>query len=234
MTGSGPDEAWRRRSRSSAGALWRWPTGCSGRGRTPRMRCRRHGCGWGAKTRQAIDNLAGWLTTVVGRVCIDMLRSRKAKPEASYDDRLPDMVVTPTAATSKATSAINGPDSWPPRYVLSGGSCSVPPGPPRSHRQALNGTPWKVPTVLVVYQIPALRHGQHPLHACPNSKIGCPDLPPTLLPQCARVAPTAPPSVSVPPQGNQPRVWWKDDRVQRRHAVPPGIAWFVRVQRRRP
>jgi RNA polymerase sigma-70 factor (ECF subfamily) len=42
----------------------------------------------------AIDNLAGWLTTVVGRVCIDVLRSRKAKPEASYDDRLPELVVT--------------------------------------------------------------------------------------------------------------------------------------------
>jgi RNA polymerase sigma factor (sigma-70 family) len=43
----------------------------------------------------AIENLAGWLTTVVGRVCIDMLRSRKTKPEALYDDeRLPDFVVT--------------------------------------------------------------------------------------------------------------------------------------------
>ena len=28
----------------------------------------------------AIDNLGGWLTTVVGRVCIDVLRSRKARP----------------------------------------------------------------------------------------------------------------------------------------------------------
>ncbi|MGH3486573.1 MAG: sigma-70 family RNA polymerase sigma factor [Actinopolymorphaceae bacterium] len=42
----------------------------------------------------AIDNLAGWLTTVVGRVCIDVLRSRKARPETSYDDRLPELVVT--------------------------------------------------------------------------------------------------------------------------------------------
>ena len=41
-----------------------------------------------------IDNLAGWLTTVVGRVCIDMLRSRKARPETPYDDQLPDLVVT--------------------------------------------------------------------------------------------------------------------------------------------
>jgi RNA polymerase sigma factor (sigma-70 family) len=42
----------------------------------------------------AIDNLAGWLTTVVGRVCIDVLRSRKARPESSYDERLPELVVT--------------------------------------------------------------------------------------------------------------------------------------------
>ena len=42
----------------------------------------------------SIDNLAGWLTTVVGRVCIDMLRSRKTRPEASYQDDLPDFAVT--------------------------------------------------------------------------------------------------------------------------------------------
>ncbi len=42
----------------------------------------------------AIDNLGGWLTTVVGRVCIDVLRSRKTRPEMSYDERLPDLVVT--------------------------------------------------------------------------------------------------------------------------------------------
>ncbi|GAA2471962.1 sigma-70 family RNA polymerase sigma factor [Winogradskya humida] len=41
-----------------------------------------------------VDNLAGWLTTVVGRICIDMLRSRKARPEVSYEDRLPEFVVT--------------------------------------------------------------------------------------------------------------------------------------------
>ncbi|OKK02588.1 RNA polymerase subunit sigma-70 [Streptomyces sp. CB03234] len=42
----------------------------------------------------AIDNLAGWLTTVVGRVCIDVLRSRKTRPELSYDNQLPELVVT--------------------------------------------------------------------------------------------------------------------------------------------
>ncbi|AXB44473.1 sigma-70 family RNA polymerase sigma factor [Amycolatopsis albispora] len=33
-----------------------------------------------------IDNLGGWLTTVVGRVCIDVLRSRKIRPEAPEDE----------------------------------------------------------------------------------------------------------------------------------------------------
>jgi len=28
-----------------------------------------------------VENLRGWLTTVVARVCLDMLRSRKARPE---------------------------------------------------------------------------------------------------------------------------------------------------------
>ncbi|MFF0445222.1 sigma-70 family RNA polymerase sigma factor [Streptomyces sp. NPDC004609] len=43
---------------------------------------------------ETIHNLAGWLTTVVGRISLDVLRSRQAHPEASYDDRLPELVVT--------------------------------------------------------------------------------------------------------------------------------------------
>ncbi|MFH8686655.1 sigma-70 family RNA polymerase sigma factor [Streptomyces anulatus] len=42
----------------------------------------------------AIHNLAGWLTTVVGRISLDVLRSRQARPESSYDDRLSELVVT--------------------------------------------------------------------------------------------------------------------------------------------
>lgn len=33
-----------------------------------------------------IANLGGWLTTVVGRVCLDMLRTRKSRREDSLDD----------------------------------------------------------------------------------------------------------------------------------------------------
>jgi RNA polymerase sigma-70 factor (ECF subfamily) len=41
-----------------------------------------------------IDNLGGWLTTVVGRVCLDVLRSRRLRREDSLDSRLPDPVVS--------------------------------------------------------------------------------------------------------------------------------------------
>src|SRR3954447_13025741 len=37
--------------------------------------------------RDAIDNLGGWLTTVVGRVCIDMLRARRGRPRSLRPSR---------------------------------------------------------------------------------------------------------------------------------------------------
>ena len=37
----------------------------------------------------SIDNLEGWLTTVVARVCLDMLRSRKSRGEQPLDDQAP-------------------------------------------------------------------------------------------------------------------------------------------------
>ncbi|MEV6971579.1 sigma-70 family RNA polymerase sigma factor [Hamadaea sp. NPDC051192] len=40
-----------------------------------------------------IQNLAAWLTTVVGRISLDVLRSRQTRPEAAYDG-LTDLVVT--------------------------------------------------------------------------------------------------------------------------------------------
>lgn len=38
-----------------------------------------------------VDNLTGWLTTVVSRVCLDVLRSRAARREGPWSDR-PDAV----------------------------------------------------------------------------------------------------------------------------------------------
>jgi RNA polymerase sigma-70 factor, ECF subfamily len=39
-----------------------------------------------------VDNLAGWLTTVVARVCLDMLRSRKARREESFELEEPEVL----------------------------------------------------------------------------------------------------------------------------------------------
>src|SRR5262249_40041885 len=41
----------------------------------------------------AVENLAGWLTTVVGRVSLNMLRSRKARHEEPLGVRLPDPIL---------------------------------------------------------------------------------------------------------------------------------------------
>ncbi len=54
----------------------------------------------------AIDNLPGWLTTVVGRVCLDLLRSRRAHPESPLDERLPDFVVTEDEGSPEDTALL--------------------------------------------------------------------------------------------------------------------------------
>ncbi|HEX5451565.1 MAG TPA: sigma-70 family RNA polymerase sigma factor [Candidatus Limnocylindrales bacterium] len=41
-----------------------------------------------------VENLGGWLTTIVARLCLDRLRSRAARPEESLEVHVPDPVVT--------------------------------------------------------------------------------------------------------------------------------------------
>jgi RNA polymerase sigma factor (sigma-70 family) len=43
----------------------------------------------------AVANLGGWLTTVLARVCLDMLRARRARREEYLGSRLPEPLVTP-------------------------------------------------------------------------------------------------------------------------------------------
>ncbi|MEU9957609.1 RNA polymerase sigma factor SigJ [Streptomyces sp. NPDC050982] len=40
-----------------------------------------------------VNSLAAWLTTVVGRICLDMLRSRTSRREESLDTHVPDPVI---------------------------------------------------------------------------------------------------------------------------------------------
>jgi RNA polymerase sigma-70 factor (ECF subfamily) len=44
-----------------------------------------------------VQNLRGWLTTVVARICLDMLRARTARPEQPLDDTGPEQLATPDA-----------------------------------------------------------------------------------------------------------------------------------------
>jgi RNA polymerase sigma-70 factor (ECF subfamily) len=44
-----------------------------------------------------IENLGGWLTTIVARVCLNMLRSRKVRREKSMEFHLPDPVISPAS-----------------------------------------------------------------------------------------------------------------------------------------
>ncbi|MBF6181626.1 sigma-70 family RNA polymerase sigma factor [Nocardia otitidiscaviarum] len=54
-----------------------------------------------------IGNLGGWLTTVVGRVCLDMLRSRKSRHEQPLEaEHLPDPVVLADAAVDPEQQAL--------------------------------------------------------------------------------------------------------------------------------
>ena len=42
-----------------------------------------------------VENLGGWLTTVVARVCLNILRARNIRREESLGVRLPDPVISP-------------------------------------------------------------------------------------------------------------------------------------------
>ena len=54
---------------------------------------------------ESIHNLEGWLTTVVGRVCLDMLRSRKARREEALEPEVVEPVVHADAAPNPEEEA---------------------------------------------------------------------------------------------------------------------------------
>src|SRR5205807_4300652 len=54
----------------------------------------------------AIQNLGGWLTTVVARVSLDILRSRASRREEPAGAHLPDDVESPTAGRDPEQEAL--------------------------------------------------------------------------------------------------------------------------------
>jgi RNA polymerase sigma factor (sigma-70 family) len=53
-----------------------------------------------------VENLGGWLTTIVGRVALNMLRSRTTRRQQPLDTYLPDPVVDPPEGTDPEHSAL--------------------------------------------------------------------------------------------------------------------------------
>jgi RNA polymerase sigma-70 factor (ECF subfamily) len=54
----------------------------------------------------AVENLGGWLTTVVARVALNMLRSRNTRGEQPIDVRVPDPVIDPADGTDPEHEAL--------------------------------------------------------------------------------------------------------------------------------
>jgi RNA polymerase sigma factor (sigma-70 family) len=53
-----------------------------------------------------VENMRGWLTTVVGRICLDMLRTRRSRREELVGERLPEPVVSVDHGTDPEQEAL--------------------------------------------------------------------------------------------------------------------------------
>jgi RNA polymerase sigma factor (sigma-70 family) len=53
-----------------------------------------------------VENLRAWLTTVVARICLDMLRSRQSRREESLETAVPEPAARPTSAANPETEAV--------------------------------------------------------------------------------------------------------------------------------
>ena len=53
-----------------------------------------------------VENLGGWLTTVVARVSLNMLRSRRSRPEEPLDARMPEPIVDRADGTDPEHEAL--------------------------------------------------------------------------------------------------------------------------------
>ena len=62
-----------------------------------------------------VDNLRGWLTTVVARVCLDMLRTRASRREDPLDTHVPDPIIR----------AVNIRDEGPERDAIAADSVGL-------------------------------------------------------------------------------------------------------------
>src|SRR5213595_2282958 len=53
-----------------------------------------------------VENLGGWLTTVVARVALNMLRARNTRREQPLDVHVPDPIIDPTEGSNPEHEAL--------------------------------------------------------------------------------------------------------------------------------
>jgi RNA polymerase sigma-70 factor (ECF subfamily) len=53
-----------------------------------------------------VENLGGWLTTITARICLNVLRSRRARPEEPFADHAPEPIVDPVDGTDPEHEAL--------------------------------------------------------------------------------------------------------------------------------
>lgn len=65
----------------------------------------------------SIANMRAWLTTVVGRVCLNMLRSRRARPDVVPETHMSELIIAPAEGMDPAGEVIVA-DSVGPALLL--------------------------------------------------------------------------------------------------------------------
>jgi DNA-directed RNA polymerase specialized sigma24 family protein len=85
-----------------------------------------------------IENLGGWLTTVVARVCLNLLRSRNSRREQPLGVHMPDPVVSRADGRSRSWASPSGTER------SSQSTCS--PTPPASASSTWRPGPTDEPT----------------------------------------------------------------------------------------
>src|SRR5262245_3398472 len=53
-----------------------------------------------------VDNLGAWLTTIVSRVCLNVLRSRRSRPEVPIGVHVPDPIISRVDGTTPEEEAL--------------------------------------------------------------------------------------------------------------------------------
>lgn len=65
-----------------------------------------------------VENLTGWITTIVARVCLDMLRSRRARPEDPVGTQVPESLAGPSELADPEQDALVADSIGPAMLVV--------------------------------------------------------------------------------------------------------------------